>query len=409
MTRELKMKKIKVAQLGMVITGTTPPSKSVDNWGSAANFLTPSDIDGFDCSVRTERHISESVLKQFESRIVPPGSISIVCIGATIGKLAFIDEPTLTNQQINSIVPNRNLIDPKYLFYKFQLLSPNLKRTAGGSATPLLVKSDFERIEIEVHDIAEQRPIGKLFSKIDNLINQNIEILNSLKLQLDRTYAHWFVSFEFPDRQGNPYKSSGGEMIYSSSLQRDIPLDWNSVKIEDYFTFEKGGEPGAESYHQLESEGLIPFYRVSDVPKSKPVFVSHSLRNLRFCDFNDVLVTFDGTVGKILFGKQGSYSSALRKIASKENAHSNGFVYSVVSSLHVQQSIQRYSTGSVLLHASESIKHLYMPYNCEVVQKFDSFAKPLFLRMVELSKEVENLEVFKRKLIPQVMNNWVKI
>ena len=97
------MKKIKVAQLGEVITGTTPPSKSIDNWGTEANFLTPSDIDGFDYLVSTQRHISGTVLKQFRSRIVPPGSISVVCIGATIGKLAFIDEPTLTNQQINSI------------------------------------------------------------------------------------------------------------------------------------------------------------------------------------------------------------------------------------------------------------------------------------------------------------------
>lgn len=113
------MKKLKIGQLGEVVTGTTPPSKFEDNWGSAANFLTPSDIESFDFSSRTERKISESVIHKYKNRILPPGSVSVVCIGATIGKLALIKEPTLTNQQINSIIPKKGVVDSNYLFYKF--------------------------------------------------------------------------------------------------------------------------------------------------------------------------------------------------------------------------------------------------------------------------------------------------
>jgi type I restriction enzyme S subunit len=403
------MKKVKICDLGDVITGTTPPSKFTNNWGVAAGFLTPSDIEGFDYFVLTDKRISEDVLQQYKTRIVPPGSLSVVCIGATIGKLAHTVEATLTNQQINSIVPRKDVVDSDYLFYRFQLLSPNLKSIAGGSATPLLVKSDFEKIEIEIHDIAEQRIIGAFFVKIDNLIHRNQQILNALKEQLKITYAHWFVSFEFPNKVGNPFRSNGGEMVYSEKLQREIPYNWTSERIENHFEFVKGCEPGANSYHEKVADGSVPFFRVSDIPKSNPVFVYSSLKSLQMFNSSDVLVTFDGTVGKILFGKQGAYSSALRKVASKGNLHSNGFVYSVMSSLHVQQSIHRYSTGSVLLHAGESIKHLYMPFNREVVREFDSVANPLFSRMVEISREIESLEKFRNILLPQIMNNWARI
>lgn len=59
-------------------------------------------------------------------------------------------------------------------------------------------------------------------------------------------YDYWFVQFDFPDANGNPYKSSGGKMIYDEKLKREVPESWEIDKLSDWIKNDKSGDRGKE-------------------------------------------------------------------------------------------------------------------------------------------------------------------
>lgn len=153
-----------------MITGKTPPSKDENNWGGANPFLTPSDMTNADYRPLTARHLSREAAARHEARMVPKGSVAVACIGSIIGKVALIDRPTLTNQQINTLVPMEGRTDGRFLYYLLQLQGERLKAIASGSATPIINKSSFSAFSVDVPGLEEQRRIASVLGAFDDLI-----------------------------------------------------------------------------------------------------------------------------------------------------------------------------------------------------------------------------------------------
>jgi type I restriction enzyme S subunit len=103
----------------------------------------------------------------------------VVCIGATIGKVARITVPTLTNQQINTVVPRPEVLDDLYCFYAMQPLRQHLQSIASGSATPLLNKTRFAEVAMFIPPLIEQRRIAGVLGALDDLIDTNKRLANS--------------------------------------------------------------------------------------------------------------------------------------------------------------------------------------------------------------------------------------
>ena len=103
-------------------------------------------------------------------KIIPVGSIIVTCIGSAMGKVAISSEECITNQQMNSIIPNKNIyID--YLYYYLNSIAGELKSIAvGGSTMPMLSKTDFEK----VHILKPDEIVLKLFHDILEQMNSSI-------------------------------------------------------------------------------------------------------------------------------------------------------------------------------------------------------------------------------------------
>jgi len=108
-----------IKELGQIITGKTPSQKNPEDWGSKIFFVTPTDYKSykkFACS--SERKLSQLGLNRLKNKIIPSNSIMVTCIGSDMGKVAINKNPVITNQQINSIVPNLKKINPDFLYYR---------------------------------------------------------------------------------------------------------------------------------------------------------------------------------------------------------------------------------------------------------------------------------------------------
>lgn len=141
--------KKKIADFGKVITGKTPSSNNPEDFGSEMPFITPGD---FKCykkhAIGSERKLSNIGFSKLSNKILPKGSIIVTCIGSDMGKIALAYERSITNQQMNSIIPDNSFYSD-YLYYNLLEYSDELKSLAVGSSTmPMLNKTDFEKIEL---------------------------------------------------------------------------------------------------------------------------------------------------------------------------------------------------------------------------------------------------------------------
>ncbi len=109
------------------------------------------------------------------------------------------------------------------------------------SSYPSINPSDIRNLEFKVpKDKAVQRRIASVLSSLDSKIDLNNRINVELEAMAKTLYDYWFVQFDFPDENGNPYKSSGGKMVWNEELKREIPGGWEVGTASDFFALNPG-------------------------------------------------------------------------------------------------------------------------------------------------------------------------
>lgn len=139
-------------------------------------------------------------------------------------------------------------VNPSFsTYYIFAYLSQlNLKHLDSGSTLPSMTKTAYNNIKIVLPSLNTQKSIAHILSALDQKIALNNQINAQLEQMAKTLYDYWFVQFDFPDENGKPYKSSGGEMVYNDTLKRKIPKGWEAQKISHWLQSDKSGDWGKE-------------------------------------------------------------------------------------------------------------------------------------------------------------------
>lgn len=203
----------KIKDIGKVVTGKTPPTSQMDLYGDICPFITPSDIPTFEERYlsKIERGLSEKGLRRMHSILLPKDSISLVCIGSTIGKICLTKEKCITNQQLNSIIVNEDKFNPLYIYYAIRNYVPEIKVITGGTGAgkAILNKTSFEELEIELHnDKNVQDKIARILSNYDDLIENNNKRIKILEEMAQKIYKEWFVDFKYPEHETVTFKDT---------------------------------------------------------------------------------------------------------------------------------------------------------------------------------------------------------
>ena len=155
-----KPKTVLVKDIAKVETGSTPPTKDREKYfGGDVPFFKPTDLDAGYQVVHPRETLTDAGAKV--ARVVPAGSTLVTCIGATIAKTGFARVECCTNQQINALIPDRQKVQPEWLFW--MVVSPAFRQSIldNSSATtlPIINKGRFELLELSVPPLAEQQEI----------------------------------------------------------------------------------------------------------------------------------------------------------------------------------------------------------------------------------------------------------
>ncbi|QTR46908.1 restriction endonuclease subunit S [Thiothrix litoralis] len=260
-----------------------------------------------------------------------------------------------------------------------------------------------------------QIEIADILSAIDKKIEVNNRINAELEAMAKTLYDYWFVQFDFPDENGKPYKSSGGKMLYSKELKREIPAGWevsNILKVAELFG---GGTPSKNDLSFWNGE--IPFFTPTDT--SQGVFQLDTEEHitedgLKSCssllfDKGTVFITARGSVGKLaLTARKMAMNQSCYALKPKAGCGGE-FVYFLTQELIHHLKIK--SSGSVFKSiVSNDIKFTQMciPDN-QAIQTYSEVIEPLFEKILNCSKENQRLVALRDWLLPMLMNGQVRV
>ncbi|MCW2279447.1 restriction endonuclease subunit S [Heliophilum fasciatum] len=237
------MRKLKIGDVGKIITGKTPKTSVTEYYNDEFPFITPADFSELKAIRNTSKKISMLGLNSIKNCLIPKHSICVTCIGSDMGKVAITEIDSATNQQINSVVPYEDF-DPDFIYYAIKYASPHIKLMGETStAVPIINKKDFSKVEIFCPETKEEQvSIANQLAIYDRKIEKNVIHMMLLKEIVSVVYKNWFNDFN--------YLSSTGELVKNKNLNRDVPSGWNVLQFKDFLTpnSEKIGDVDAPIY-----------------------------------------------------------------------------------------------------------------------------------------------------------------
>ena len=332
--------------------------------------------------------------------------------GESAGFVNYITAPFWAGAHCYVVQPTTEAIDKRYLYFYLKSMQRYLQESRTGSSIPGLSKSKLSQFTVQVPSIAKQKTASGILTNIENAISLNNDFLEICSKVTELLYDYWFVQFDFPDENGRPYKSSGGKMIYNDQLKQEIPEGWECKKLTDLFDFVRGTEVGSDAYADKKiSDDYIRFWRVRDVGNDCKTWIDGNACNLMTVKPGDVVITLDGTVGKIGIDLDGAISGGLRHVVDHTNTISNATICAILQSDYVQESLRQYVSGrgSILAHASGALQHLAIPYDKNIFNKFQNTIQSMFDLMINCKEQSKQLASLRDWLLPMLMNGQVEI
>ena len=403
----MELKKIHISDIGKIVTGKTPRTSIVENYGGNIPFLTPSDDLSYKSVPKTSKTLTEQGLNEVKNCLLPPHSVCVSCIGSDLGKVVMTLEPTITNQQFNSIIPNRQF-NADFVYYLMTLVGKELNYLSKTStAVPIINKSSFSNYEVEVPDLKKQEKIASILSSLDDKIELNRRINGNLEQQAQALFKAWFVDFE-------PFKS--GKFV-DSELGR-IPEGWKVGRLDEIGEIVGGGTPSKSKAEYYCDKG-IPWVTPKDLSITHAKFTSKGE-----VDISDLGYKNSSTQilpkGSVLFSSRapiGYITIALNDICTNQGFKSvipkiagTAFIYCYLK--NNIKNIESQATGSTFKEASGSLMKslkVLRPDDISIYRRFEEVETSLFEKQAALEEENLRLSTLRDTLLPQLMSGELKI
>lgn len=253
------------------------------------------------------------------------------------------EEDALVSQAytVFEVIDEEKLL-PEYLMMWFR--RPEFDRYARfkshGSAREIFDWSEMCDTELPIPSPEKQQEIVKEYNVIQNRIALNNQLITKLEETAQAIYKQWFVDFEFPDENGKPYKSNGGEMVFCEELEKEIPVGWEYKSLTKEVRLSGGGTPNTQNSDFW--KGNIPFFTPADIKDD--FFVFKTEKNItekglkgsstKLYPKNTTFVTARGTVGAVaIAGTEMSMNQSCYAILGNYSFYTHQLVLSCMQQL----------------------------------------------------------------------------
>ena len=406
-----KLKKYKLGDITQIIGGGTPPTTDEESWNGEISWLTPRDLTGYSFRYisKGERNITLKGLKNSSVRLMPKGTV-LLTSRAPIGYLAIAGDQLCTNQGFKSFITDEDKIHNEYLYYLLKSKIDRIKSLGTGSTFAEVSASILKNFEIEIPNIQTQKEIATILSSLDDKIELNLQMNQTLEAMAQAIFKEWFVHFNFPGFDGE--------------LVDGLPKGWRlGILGELLEKLSKGTTPTQKDLGSLEVQ--IPFLKVKDISdngtilKSNleliPIEVHQNQLKRSVLKTDDILFSIAGTIGRVAILDKtlnnSNCNQAIAFIRLTEKSKYLEYVHQWLKSETVQNNIKSSIVQGVQANVSLTVLSnidIVIPDDT-TIEHWNSLIKPTYSRLLTNTYQIENLTQTRDTLLPKLMSGQLEV
>lgn len=357
-----------------------------------------------------------------QSKLWDKGTLCIT-IAANIADASILDFDACFPDSILGFTPREGISDVRFIKYCFDLLQADIKKQSKGSTQDNLSLDKLSQIKFNVPSFPTQKKIADVLSCIDDKIALNNKTNTELENMAKTIYDYWFTQFDFPDKNGHPYKTSGGQMVYNEILKREIPTGWEGLKLEKCLSRIATGLNPRDNFvlgngnikyltvKNLNTDGTIDFSNC-DLIDEEALKLVHARSDIRK---GDILFASIAPLGRCYLiqdtPKGWDINESVFSIRPNTDLISSIYLYMFFMDESFVKLAQSNSTGSVF--KGIRINDLYsipiLVPEKQIMEKFSETITPIMNMKYRVEKENKELIELRDYLLPLLMNGQIEV
>ena len=362
--------------------------------------------------------IKEEDYDGWMTRGIPLKGDVILTTEAPLGEVAQIKDTkkVALAQRIITLRGKVEIVDNTFLKYSLQspIMQHRLFERASGTTVIGIKSSELKKVNINLPPLEEQEKIANILSSLDDKIELNNEMNKTLEEMAQCIFKRWFVDFEFPNEDGEPYKSSGGEMVDSELGM--IPKGWEVQCIGDIGNVITGKTPSAKVEGSYGDEcNFITPRDITDSPiilnterKLSSIGINNLKKNL-VCKNSIGVSCIGSNLGEVYITGENSITNQQINTVVLDESHIYPYVYIYLKNM--KNEFLNMAGGSavpIINKTSFSEINILMP-DMYILNKFVQSTTCYFERIEENLKENESLIALRDSLFPKLMSGEIDI
>lgn len=307
------------------------------------------------------------------------------------------------------------ITDKDFIYYLS--ISPEFRNVAikamnGSSGRQRVQKDVLENSEFLLPPLDEQKAIAKVLSDLDEKIEINNEINKKLEEMAQAIFKQWFVDFEFPNEDGKPYKSSGGEMVESELGM--IPKGWNIKKLSELADMKNGVNYGrnqeGEKVKVVNVRDFDGSLVVNDKKLDSVFLLQKQINDYRLQKYDTVIVR-SAKPGETLLVNDDNlkvYSGFTIRIRPKDYNIKLYVFYCIRNSI---RQLENSSNGTIFKNLNQQLlgKVSVIEPKIEVINKYNDFIKTIIDKIYIVNEEINRLTDLRDTLLPKLMSGEIRV
>ena len=371
-----------------------------------------------------ECYISQSRYEEIKEKYGKPnkGDILITAVG-TIGNLCYLDKDIDFYFKDGNVIWFSEIIsscDGKFLFHfmKSSYFKEQLKYFMIGAVQKALTIDMLKKVEVPLPPLPTQQKIAAVLSSLDDKIALNKKINTKLEAMAKRLYDYWFVQFDYPDKNGKPFKTSGCKMVWNEVLKREIPEGWEVVEMSSVIKQINTGLNPRDNFilgngkikyitvKNLTEEGHIDFSNC-DLVNSESQKIIHERSQIQK---GDILFASICPLGRCYLIQDSpedwDINESVFSIRPNIDRITSEFLYTLLREAYYVKKMTQKATGSIFkgirINDIEKIEIVLPPK--EVINAFSKKTLPIFNYQLTIQKEIQKLTNLRDRLLPLLIN-----
>lgn len=232
-----------------------------------------------------------------QSKLWDAGTLCIT-IAANIAETAILGYPMCFPDSVVGFSAFPSESSEKFMHYVFTYIRNSIQNSVTGSIQDNINIDYLSQLDFKVPPKSYQDKVVGVLGTIDEKIDTNTRICTELEAMAKTLYDYWFTQFDFPNAEGKPYCSSGGEMVWNDQLKRKIPKGWSAGQLSDIANITMGQSPSGDTYNENGS-GTIFYQGCTDFGTRFPVPRVYTSAPTRFAKAGDILMSVRAPVGTL--------------------------------------------------------------------------------------------------------------